>query len=630
MVHVQVGIVAPYEELGRLCEEVCLELSEKAEVRVGNLTAGVQLARELERSGADVIITRGGTGSLIERAVQVPVVRIEVSTLDIMRALIEARKHGCVIGVIGFRSVIYGIEELAELLEVEVVPIEIESEVEVESRLRSTVGEGIDVVVGDVISTKVTSRFGLHNVLICSGKQAIKQAIVNAKHVAKVRIHERQRAQELSAILEFAHEGIIGVGPDCRIRVFNPGSERVLGVNKEDAIGLSIGDVIPGVSMERIAKPGKIRVGELRQIGQTTIATTCVPIKINDRVTGAVITFQDVTRIQQLEEKVRKELRSKGHIARYTFDDIRTVSKPMKDVIHQARKYARVDSTVLIIGETGTGKELFAQSIHNDSNRKEFPFVAINCAAMPETLLESELFGYEEGAFTGARRGGKKGVFEQAHRGTIFLDEIGEMPVELQSRLLRVIEEQEVMRVGGDGIIPVDVRIIAATNVNLKDAIEKGLFRGDLYYRLSALMIQVPPLRDRIEDIAMFAEEFLLKYTRKLRQPPKRFESEAMRVLQAHSWPGNVRELDNVIQRVVVSVSSTVIGPNEVIRMLHQDGVGWQPISFGGYGGTLKDLEQEAIRRALAATGGNRKHAAEVLGISRATLWRRLSSISND
>jgi PAS domain-containing protein len=229
MVHVQVGIVAPYEELGRLCEEVCLELSEKAEVRVGNLTAGVQLARELERSGADVIITRGGTGSLIERAVQVPVVRIEVSTLDIMRALIEARKHGCVIGVIGFRSVIYGIEELAELLEVEVVPIEIESEVEVESRLRSTVGEGIDVVVGDVISTKVTSRFGLHNVLICSGKQAIKQAIVNAKHVAKVRIHERQRAQELSAILEFAHEGIIGVGPDCRIRVFNPGSERVAG-----------------------------------------------------------------------------------------------------------------------------------------------------------------------------------------------------------------------------------------------------------------------------------------------------------------------------------------------------------------------------------------------------------------
>lgn len=635
MMHVQVGIVAPYEELGRLCEEVCLELSEKAEVRVGNLTAGVELAREMERSGTDVVISRGGTALAIERAVEIPVVPIEVSALDIMRALVEARKLGRTIGVIGFRNVIYGIEEIAELLEVELVPIEIQSEVDVQPRLESAMKEGIDVVVGDATSIDATYALGLPNILIRSGRKAINQAIVEAKHVAEVRARERQRAKELSAILDFAHEGIVGVGSDGRIRVFNPVSERVLGVDEKDAIGLLADDVIPGVSMERLAKSGQVEVGEISKIGKTTIVSTRVPITVNDEVTGAVITFQDVTRIQQLEEKVRKELRSKGYIAKYTFDDIKTVDKMMKNVVERARRYARVDSTILIIGETGTGKELFAQSVHNESDRKDFPFVAINCAAVPETLLESELFGYEEGAFTGARKGGKKGVFEQAHKGTIFLDEIGEMPVQLQSRLLRVIEEREIMRVGGEGVIPVDVRIVAATNVNLREAIEKSLFREDLYYRLSTLMILIPPLRERVDDIGMFAEEFLVRYSQELKQPPKRFEPEAVRILKAHSWPGNVRELDNVIQRVVVSVTSDEIGAEDLALVLHQHGAHWQQTSLGDseglpFDGTLENLEREAIKRALEVTGGNRTRAAEMLGISRATLWRRLNSMDSD
>lgn len=625
MANVKLGIVAPYEELGYLCEEVCLELSERAEIKVGNLTEGIKLAGRLERSGIDAIITRGGTALLIERAVQIPVIRIEVSTVDIIRALIKARGFGQTIAVIGFRNVIYGIEEIAELLEIEVIPIEIESETEIESKLKSAVKEGIEVVVGDVISTKTTSKFGLHSVLICSGKQAIKEAILNAKNIAMVRMSERQRAQELSTILEFAYEGIIGVDLNGRIRVFNPVSERVLGIKKENALGLPVETVIPGLSLEKISKLEKIKVGELKKIGQTTIVITCVPIRINDKITGAVITFQDVTRIQQLEEKVRRELHSKGHVAKYSFEDIKTVDATMKKLIHQARKYSKVDSAVLIIGETGTGKELFAQSIHNASNRREFPFVAINCAAMPESLLESELFGYEEGAFTGARKGGKKGVFEQAHRGTIFLDEIGEMPVELQSRLLRVIEEQEIMRIGANSIIPVDVRIVAATNVNLKDAIKEGSFREDLYYRLGALMIQVPPLRNRPEDIIMFAKEFLIKFTQELGQLPKQFEPEAFVVLQSYPWPGNVRELNNIIQRIVVGIESNVVNANKVAEILNQDDFGRHPNSPREYGGTLADLEQGAIERALEATGGNRKRAAEILGISRTTLWRKLN-----
>ncbi|MDM8127836.1 sigma 54-interacting transcriptional regulator, partial [Paraclostridium benzoelyticum] len=255
------------------------------------------------------------------------------------------------------------------------------------------------------------------------------------------------------------------------------------------------------------------------------------------KVTGSYYCIQEITYIKKLEQNLSKKLRDKGQVARYNFNDIKTESIKMKKSKDLGKKISKSDYTVLITGESGTGKELMAQSIHNESLRSKQPFIAINCAAMPENLLESELFGYEEGAFTGALKGGKKGLFEQAHNGTIFLDEIGDMPIYLQTKLLRVLQENQVMRVGGESVIDIDVRVIAATNKNLLEMIRQEKFRADLYYRINVLPINIPSLRERKEDISMMLNYFMKK--------KRNISDEAKEILNKYSWPGNIRELKN-------------------------------------------------------------------------------------
>ena len=257
-----------------------------------------------------------------------------------------------------------------------------------------------------------------------------------------------------------------------------------------------------------------------------------------------IVLIKDVTEIMNLENTLRKQLVKKGHIAKYTFDSIIGNSKEIKDCIKKARIVAKIDKPTLITGESGTGKELFAQSIHNESSRKNFPFIAINCASLPSTLLESELFGYEEGAFTGAKKGGKLGYFEMAHRGTLFLDEIGDINPETQAKLLRVLEEKEIMRLGSEEIISVDVRIIAATNRNLKELVKSGDFRLDLYYRLNTLIINIPPIRKRADDIPLLIQNFLENEN----SNDKIINPDLMEFLTSFSWHGNIRELRNCIE----------------------------------------------------------------------------------
>ena len=252
---------------------------------------------------------------------------------------------------------------------------------------------------------------------------------------------------------------------------------------------------------------------------------------------GFYFCIQEITYIKKLEQNLSKMLRDKGQIARYTFDDIKTNSVNMENTKNLAKKIAKSDYTVLITGESGTGKELFAQSIHNESDRRNQPFIAINCAAMPENLLESELFGYEEGAFTGALKGGKKGLFEQAHNGTVFLDEIGDMPMYLQIKLLRVLQENQVMRVGGQSIIDIDVRVIAATNRDLPKMIKEEKFRSDLYYRINVLPIHIPPLRERKDDINMMLKYFI--------ERDISISEKVKSIINSYNWPGNIRELRN-------------------------------------------------------------------------------------
>jgi len=300
----------------------------------------------------------------------------------------------------------------------------------------------------------------------------------------------------------------------------------------------------------------------------------------------------------------------------------------MADTINKAIKYAKLDSTtVLILGETGTGKELFAHSIHNESPRAKGPFVAINCAALPENLLESELFGYAEGAFTGARRGGKIGLFEMAHMGTIFLDEIGDMPLNLQSRLLRVIQEKEVMRIGDDRVIPVDVRIIASTNRNLEEDIEKGNFRRDLFYRLNVLKLIIPSLKERKEDIIPLVDLFVEKYSARLGKKITGISHEAQALLMNLDYPGNVRELRGIIERAAAFAEGGYIEEAD-LGISNQAAKQSDAISRDIFKGnfTLKEIEIMAIKETLAKTQNNISEAARLLGVDRTTIWRKIKN----
>ncbi|MCG7335060.1 sigma 54-interacting transcriptional regulator [Sporosarcina sp. ACRSM] len=426
-------------------------------------------------------------------------------------------------------------------------------------------------------------------------------------------------------ILDLSHSGIVGVDKDGRIILYNQPAADFLGVPVQQAIGKLVTEVNPDhPGLTRVLSEKSVQLDQLRKLGKRTAIINRAPIYMDDELIGAVSTVRDITELQQYEETMRRKMVQQGLQAKWTLEQMVAKSKSMESLLALAKKYALTDSTVLLQGESGTGKEMLAQGIHRASRRKTGPFVAINCAALPENLLESELFGYEEGSFTGARKGGKPGLFEMAHHGTIFLDEMGELPLVLQGRLLRVLQEKEVMRIGGNKVIPVNVRVIAATNKNLVDQMHEGLFREDLFFRLAILVLKIPPLRQRKEDIPWLIEAFLRNEDK---ANTLQITEENMQKLQNYSWPGNVRELSNFIERALVLQDT-----GESIDLL--DSHLWinaerQTVQKGNNSLTpaMGETEEEQIQRVLKEEEGNMGRAARRLGIHRTTLWRKLKNM---
>jgi transcriptional regulator with PAS, ATPase and Fis domain len=374
---------------------------------------------------------------------------------------------------------------------------------------------------------------------------------------------------------------------------------------------------------------------KLEKINGELFVTSHIPIVNGDRAVGAVSTFRHVSNVIRAENEVRRSF-AKGLIAKYFLDDFIYSSPLIQEVIHKVKRFAASDSTVLITGETGTGKEILAHSIHNLSLRQKGPFVSINCAALPDQLLESELFGYEEGAFTGSKRGGKSGLFELAHGGSLFLDEISATPLSVQIRLLRVLQEKEVMRIGGDRLIPIDVRIIAAANRNLQEEVLAGRLREDLFFRLNVLNIYIPPLRERIEDLPLLVEALIRRLSAKYHSPTFSIASSYTRILMTYSWPGNVRQLENFLEKFLL-LSENKFDPRVFQNLFHEltsapDTPTPQTqkpsiYSSASYADQEKENQVQIIRRALENAQYSRTKAAQLLGISRTTLWRKIKEL---
>lgn len=456
------------------------------------------------------------------------------------------------------------------------------------------------------------------------------QSIPGVKQIESIEVmpHE-ERERQIRAVLDSVSDGIIAVDRKGIITVFNPACEKILLVSAEQALGKDVADVISmDIPMINSLKHGtgydnrEIMITTPR--GRHHYLSTGRPIKdTSGRVIGMVAALKDMSQVRDLVYSVTKP-------SMLTFEDIIYGSEAMERVIAMAKRVARSDSTVLIRGESGTGKELFARSIHMESPRRKKPFVPLNCAALPDSLLESELFGYADGAFTGAKKGGKQGLFEFAHEGTLFLDEIGELSPHLQAKLLRVLQDGKVRRIGDGHENAVNVRVIAATNRNLEEMIARGDFREDLYYRLNVFPIRLPALRERPEDIPFLVQHFLQKFSRGPGKEYLSISSGAMGLLLKNRWSGNVRELENVIERAINLVESGEIKPEHIILDDAKNAISKDMFPERDVEGALTSLktvshqaELELLQQALKLHGSSRK-AAKALGVSHTTILNKI------
>lgn len=444
-----------------------------------------------------------------------------------------------------------------------------------------------------------------------------------AQHIATEQLRAQHRYQE--AIIESITDGFLAIDQAGRITYLNAAGGMILGVDHKKVLGKFVGDIVDFKPVVlTVLETGQGFVDKEFMIktrdGMKHFIKTAVPIRDESgRVVGVVDTFREIKRVRKMVNEMI------GAQAKFTFDDILGTSRELMECVWLAKVAARSESTVLILGETGTGKELFAQAIHNASARREGPFVALNCASIPKELMESELFGYEGGAFTGAVQGGRPGKFELASGGTIFLDEIGDMPLDMQAKLLRVLQERRILRIGGSHYIDCDARVIAATNKDLAKLVEEGQFRRDLYYRLNVITIELPPLRCRGADIDLLLRYFVERVANRLGRRPCRFSEEAMHILRSYQWPGNVRELENFVERALSVADGQELGARDVLK--HLPGCkGKGATTTNGF--RLRDLEKEAISKAVKAAEGNISLAARLLGVSRNTLYNKMKKYS--
>ena len=492
---------------------------------------------------------------------------------------------------------------------------------------------------------EIRMRFGERNLLtdflpISPDGEKILGAVAIFKDVTELEdVTDRLSNSEklmatLEAVVENSYEGIVVIDEQERVVLLNQFFLDVMGLQSQEVIGRHILEISPDSQLPQTLKTGLPQFGETWHIGGRDFIIMRIPIERDGKIVGALgktlfknmeVAKMFAKKVVRLEEDLAfyKEELGKFHSSRFAFDDIIGESPVMKAAKSLAERAARTASTVLILGDSGTGKEVFAHAIHESSSRNKGPFIKINCAALPETLLESELFGYAEGAFTGARKGGKPGKFELADKGTIFLDEIGDMTLAMQAKLLRVIQEREVERLGGTHPIKVDVRIIAATNRDLHQMVIEHKYRLDLYYRLNVLTIDLPPLRERREDIAPISKAMVKRINHRLGTTILGLTPESLNTLYGYDWPGNIRELENIIERAMVTCDEKWLHPKHL--SLPGDSASHLNPDEKTLEEALADAERDIIEKALRRAQGNKMQTARLLGIHRSVLYKKLT-----
>ena len=436
-------------------------------------------------------------------------------------------------------------------------------------------------------------------------------------------------------LLKGVYEGLILIDKEGKIEFMDKYTERSFNLNPGEGKNFHLTDLVPDTKLHLVAKTGIPGIGQIQEVRGEKVIVSRLPIKKNQEIIGAVgkVIFHKVEEIENLNQQIEtlktKISNYKKRIngvdsSHYTFENLLGNSEKFLRAKQTAMRVAQTDANVLLEGESGVGKELFGHSIHNHSRRANNPFIRINCPSIPFELAESELFGYEKGAFSGARTEGKPGKFELGQGGTIFLDEVGSLPLSIQSKLLRVLQEKEIERLGGRGTIKVDFRVIAATNLNLSEWVDQGRFRSDLFYRLSTVPIKIPPLRQRREDIPLYVGHFMKEIGKRLDMDVRKMSDEALQIMLNYSWPGNVRELTNVLEQSLLNgmQNGIILTENLPPSVFEKNNdIMENNLSLRGI---LEETERQVIKRALNFTRGNKRKAARLLEIQRCSLYQKL------
>jgi transcriptional regulator with PAS, ATPase and Fis domain len=610
-----------FPDIAEAAQEAARRTGWQIEYAAAVFDEAVRLAKEYEQSGFDLIISRGVSGSLIKQALHIPVILIEITAFDILHSLFEVRQQARRIGFFQYSGQkIWDFDSIRRILrmaEDELCIYYYQTEEDLKAQIEKASHDHLDAVLatGSYV-TGLIRPYGIQATMATSTKESVASAIKQAEDILVIRQRDRLLLQQQNALLDGVFAGCLLLNHEDAVIYANEGALGLLGLKRGDHRSpVTLPKCITDVSSNATVAIN----------GRHLLVRSRVLADPDQRFSRAI--YLSPPEVQKSVVERAKPVSLDGHGTRYSFADIMGKSRAITAAINKARAYAAYDANILITGESGTGKEMFAQSIHSESARRDGPFVAINCATLPHSLLQSELFGYEEGAFTGAKRGGSHGLFECAHQGTLFLDEVSEINTDDQAQLLRVLEEKSIRRVGGKKTLPVDVRIIAATNADILRKVKGGEFRSDLYFRLSVLNLRLPPLRERTDDIPLLIYHFLDKQGLRASIPEL-----LMRKFVDYGWPGNIRELANLVEKFAI-LSQHESDLFHLMEEVHSELAAFAENTPAPDNSltitvdTLRRMELEIIKCLYERPGMNRVRLAAMLDISRTHLWKKLNEI---
>ncbi|MDD2476987.1 MAG: sigma 54-interacting transcriptional regulator [Dysgonamonadaceae bacterium] len=627
----EIGIIANSFEIFEKSQKITKDYYDLVTiVLVQNYEECVQQAEIMETKGIRILISRGGHCVRMREAnISLPIIEIPTFDNQLAYRMMQAKKKYGNFAAIGSEFFLKQVRDFEDVVETNISYFKVNKWEDFNQHVETAKCMGLHAIVGGYDASRFAQKAGLESFCTFTREEEIATAIDEALKMLKRMEKDKKQNQMLNTMLNSVHEGIVLLDNAGSVVNINKQAQEMFGVDCFNTLALFLKKYSINQKIRTVLDNGLPLENEFIETSNCKYTCSIIPVMNKNVVDYVVLVLHKIDYIQEMEYKIRRKLSSHGFVANWVFDDIIGVSYVIQEAVCKAKQYSITNSNILIVGESGTGKEMFAQSIHNTSFREKEAFVAVNCTTLPSNLLESELFGYVEGAFTGAKKGGKVGLFEMAHNGTIFLDEIGEMSLPTQARFLRVLEEREIMRLGDDKLIPVNVRVIAATNKNLRQMMKKGLFREDLFYRLDVLSLRLPSLRERKEDLPLLINCFIKKLFVEYSYSQIEIDPSGMDLLMEYEWPGNIRELKNVIERLVVMYQGQVVTYEKIMSIFSGILYDEEPEQSGILkdDGLLKCKEKELIEKILKECDGNKTETSKKLGISRPTLYKKLRAM---